>query len=345
MTSLKGKKLLIAPLDWGLGHATRCIPLIKALKENDCEIWIACEGQQETLLKQEFPDLSFLFLPGYRVKITGKNTIISLFKQIPTILKSIKYEKKWLDEHVKKFDFDAVISDNRFGLYHKKAHSIFITHQLCIKSSLGKWCDTILQKINYTYINHFNECWVPDEKGNENIAGELSHPKKLPKIPVSYIGILSRFELKQIASVKDHLLIILSGPEPQRSRFETMIINQITGYNGTAVIVRGLPAAKDIIPSTNKIIFHNHLPATSLNDEMLKASYIISRSGYSTIMDLVRLKKKSILVPTPGQAEQEYLARHMHFNKYAYSVSQKNFSLNESLRAAAGFNYSLPYNK
>ena len=249
MTSFTGKKLLVAPLDWGLGHATRCVPVIRDLLNQGSEVWLAGEGAQEKLLREEFSSLPFLPLKGYRVKYGKTGLTGRLLLQIPSILQSVKEENSWLKEQVSKYKFDAVISDNRYGLYHKAIFSVFITHQLCIKSALGKWSEKLLQKWNYKLIDRFNECWIPDEQGEDNLAGELSHPATLPAIPVKYIGGLSRFEKNETREIKDHLLIILSGPEPQRTILENKIIDEVVNYNGTATIVRGLPAEKNIIPS------------------------------------------------------------------------------------------------
>ena len=339
MTSLAGKKLLIAPLDWGLGHATRCVPVISDLLNNDCEVWLAGEGAQEKLLREEFPSLSFLPLKGYRIKYAKNGLTSKILLQIPSILRTIKEENKWLKEQVSKFGFEAVISDNRYGLYHEKVFSVFITHQLHIRSFLGKWSEGMLQKWNYKFINRFHECWVPDEKGENNLAGALSHPAKLPSIPTKYIGPLSRFEKKNIDEIKNHLLIILSGPEPQRTILENKIVDQIVNYPATATIVRGLPGEKDIIPSTNTIHFYNHLSSEDLNSEAMKAEFIISRSGYSTVMDIAALQKKSILIPTPGQTEQEYLADHLMKKKFSFCVKQNNFSLSENIQEAKRFEY------
>jgi len=199
--------------------------------------------------------------------------------------------------------------------------------------------EIILQKWNYKFINRFNECWVPDEDGENNSAGELSHPVKLPSIPTKYIGPLSRFGIKNIDEIKDHLLIILSGPEPQRTILENKVVDQIVNYPSTATIVRGLPGERNIIPSTNTIHFYNHLSSEELNREAMKADFIISRSGYSTIMDIAALQKKSILIPTPGQTEQEYLADHLMKKQFAFCVDQKKISLLENIQAAKRFEY------
>lgn len=339
MTSLAGKKLLLAPLDWGLGHATRCVPVIRDLLSIGSEVWLAGEGAQEKLLREEFSALPFLPLKGYRVKYGKAGLTGQLLLQIPSILQSIKSENNWLKDQVSKYQFDGVISDNRYGLYHEDIFSVFITHQLCIKSALGKWSEKFLQQWNYKLINRFHECWVPDEEGQNNLAGELSHPVKFPAIPVKYIGGLSRFKKKDVVEIKDHLLIILSGPEPQRTILENRIIDEVVNYNGTATIARGLPAERDIIPSTNTIHFHNHLSAEELNNEALKAELIIARCGYSTVMDIAALQKKSILIPTPGQTEQEYLAVHLMKKRFAFCLNQNEFSLLKNMGEAKRFEY------
>ncbi|HLG38314.1 MAG TPA: hypothetical protein VI461_01560, partial [Chitinophagaceae bacterium] len=262
--SLRKLRILVAPLDWGLGHATRCIPIINELLRQDCDVWLAGEGAQKILLKQEFPELSFLDLPGYRVKYSRSAAamIWNMFSQGSKILGAISYENKWLKKTMKEHGFDAVISDNRYGLYHKDIPCIFITHQLVIKSPLGKWSERILQKINYKYIQRFTECWVPDAAEEKNLAGELSHPEKKPGTILKYIGAVSRFEkisnLSSGSSENDDLLIILSGPEPQRTILENKIIRDIAHYPGRATVVRGLPGGANLIPSTNQIKFYNH---------------------------------------------------------------------------------------
>ena len=344
-------RILIAPLDWGLGHATRCIPIIRELLAQNCDVWLAGEGAQEHLLKTEFPELPFLQLPGYRIKYarTQRGLIWKMIQQGPKMRRAIQYEHRWLKKMTKQHHFDAVISDNRYGLYHSAIPCIFITHQLTIKSSLAKWTEKILQKRNYGYINKFTACWVPDlpagqagVKGENNLAGELSHPEINPAVPVHYIGFLSRFERNSVSENKNNLLIVLSGPEPQRSMLEEKIINEISEYNYTATIVRGLPGVASLIPSTNRIQFYNHLSSGDLNAVMQEAEYVISRSGYSTVMDIIALQKKAILIPTPGQTEQEYLGNYLMKKGMAICIAQKDFSLQEALAAAVVYQYELP---
>jgi uncharacterized protein (TIGR00661 family) len=340
-------RILVAPLDWGLGHATRCIPIIRELLAQNCDVWLAGEGAQENLLKEEFPQVPFLQLDGYRVRYSrsASRLVLSIFRQTHKILSAIKKENAWLKKMVAEYDFDAVISDNRYGLYHASVPCIFITHQLEIKSPLGKWSENILQKRNYRFINRFTACWVPDMERENNLAGELSHPSKKPTTSVKYTGLLSRFDFSPSLSNeerKDHLLFILSGPEPQRNMLEDIIIKEISHYKGTATVVRGLPGLSSLIPSGNMIRFYNHLPADELNKEVLNAEYVISRCGYSSVMDLVALQKKSILIPTTGQTEQEYLAKYLYQKQIAFCISQKEFSLTDAVAKAKQFAYQLP---
>ena len=338
MNLIDKTRVLIAPLDWGLGHATRCIPLIYGLIDKGYEVIIAAEGPVKLLLQEEFSGLEYLPLKGYRISYskTKWGLFFSIIAQIPKIFRSIRLENRWLKEVIKKHQIDIVISDNRFGLYNKEIYSVFLTHQLLIKSPV---LQTWLQKLNFYLINKFDECWVPDFKDEPNLAGMLSHPKKLPPIPVRYIGWLSRFE-KSESKKEEHLLILLSGPEPQRTILEKKILKQLDDFNQPVLLIRGLPGDESSINTQLNVISVNHLPAKELEKAFLNSSLVIARSGYSTIMDLLKLQKKSILIPTPGQTEQEYLAHHLLEKHLAFCTIQQTFDLKKTLAAASDFTYS-----
>ena len=338
--SMKNPHILIAPLDWGLGHATRCIPIIHQLLQQNSTVIIAAEGPVKKLLVAEFPQLSFIPLPGYRIQYAaGKLKLLAkIIIQIPKIIKAIRTEHQWLHGILKQYDIDAILSDNRYGLYNSKVYSVFITHQLTIKSPLGKWSEYILRRINYRFINHFNECWVPDMQGNENLAGELSHPPVMPTVPLRYIGPLSRFAYQPIYA-KKHLLILLSGPEPQRTILEHILLQQLQTYTQPVLLVRGLPAATTIPHMPDNIAIKNHLTADQLQTAMAEAFLIIARCGYSTVMDVMALRQKGIFIPTPGQTEQEYLSKHLSQNQYALCIEQSEFDLATALEAAMHFSY------
>jgi uncharacterized protein (TIGR00661 family) len=337
--NLTGKpRVLVAPLDWGLGHATRCIPLISGLIKQGYVVMVAAEGRTKLLLEQEFPTLEYLPLKGYSISYTKTRVglFFSMIRQMPKILSSIRAENEWLKKTVKKYGIDIIISDNRYGLFNKEIHSVFLTHQLLIKTPVFQ---KRLQKLNFYFINKFDECWVPDFNGEPNLAGILSHPKKMPAIPVRYIGWLSRFEKAEQKEEK-HLLILLSGPEPQRTILENKILKQLENFSQPVLMIRGLPGDISSIQVPPNVKFVNHLPAKELKEAIHNSSFVIARSGYSTIMDLLKLKKKSILIPTPGQTEQEYLARHLLEKQLAFCAQQQTFDLNKALVAASTFPYS-----
>lgn len=331
-------RILIAPLDWGLGHATRCIPIVYELLNQGHEVVIAADVSIKTLLQQEFPDIEYLHLKGYQIRYgkTRWRLVFNLLCQVPKFLKSVASEKAWLGQVIKKKQINIVISDNRFGLYNNQVHSVFITHQLLIKSP---FLQRFLQKINYHFINKFDECWIPDFNEQPNLAGDLSHPKKLPLIPVKYIGWLSRFKKKAMVE-PSHLLIILSGPEPQRSILESIITKQLEKFLEPVLVVRGLPGNESKLPVRNNVKFINHLSAGPLEDAIQASSFVIARSGYSTVMDLLKMEKKAILIPTPGQTEQEYLAQHLLKNKLAFCINQERFDLDNALKNASNFEYA-----
>ena len=339
MNSFKKYTILVAPLDWGLGHATRCIPIIRALLNNGHKVVIAAEGAQFILLKQEFLTIKFVELRGYRVKYSKSNYFFSfkLITQIPSIIKTINAENKWLKQIIHDEKIDLVIADNRYGLYHKTIPSIFITHQLTIKAPF-KWLEQLIQSINYKYINRFKGCWVPDIEGTPNVGGILSHPSKMPTTPVQYINLLSRFEIK-LSQQKYDLCILLSGPEPQRTMLEEKILKSIATINATILLVRGKPESNQVLSVPTNVTVVNHLSTNLLGEAIQQSEFILSRSGYTTIMELLALKKKMILIPTPSQTEQEYLANNLMKQQLAITASQNNIDLVNLLQQAKAFEY------
>lgn len=340
---LRKPRVLVAPLDWGLGHATRCIPIIYELLRQDAAVWLAAEGPQAELLQTEFPGLPILPLQGYGVRYSrqGRHFTRTILTQLPRISRRIDQEHRWLQARMQEYSFDLVLSDNRYGLYHPRTHCILITHQLQIQPHWSNKIKQLLRRWHYNRINRFQECWVPDLASPGDLAGELAHPPTMPTVPVHFIGHLSRLNPVAADIKEGHLFISLSGPEPQRTLLEEKIIEQISHYAGTAVIVRGLPQASRFIPSTGDIRFYNHLDSHNYAAEMQKAQWVISRSGYSTIMDIAAMGKQSILIPTPGQSEQEYLSQYLQQKHWALAGNQDTFDLNQLLAEAKQFPYNV----
>lgn len=334
--------VVFALLDWGLGHTTRTLPIIRHLMELNYTPIVACNPDQKALLREELPAVEFIYLDGYNLKYSwlGDYTRLMIIFQIPKILMKIKQEKRWLSHFMRKRKIDLVISDNRFGFYSSKIPSVFITHQLGIKTGMGSIIDRLIRSFNYRYINRFSNCWIPDFKTEPNLAGELSHPNQVPEKPLTYLGCLSRLEsCNQQTVKKEFILIILSGPEPQRTLLERKIIEEAVQVNQAMILVRGLPGNSNQFKAPSHLKVFNHLPAAILNDYLCTASYVIGRSGYTSIMDYMKTGVRSILIPTPGQSEQEYLALYLQQHQLAFTIEQDKFSLKAALQQAGIFNY------
>lgn len=333
--------VLIAPLDWGLGHVTRCIPIIKAFKQLNWNVIIATNETGKIVLQQEFAELGIVYLKGYNIKyaVNPQNFMLKIIAQVPKIIAAIKFEHQWLQRFLQHQKVDLIISDNRFGFYSPRIKSIFITHQLQIKTPF-KWLDALVQKVNYSYINRFTNCWVVDVNSTKNAAGVLSHPVKPPAINTEYLGLLSRFEWRQTTGEKYNYCIVISGPEPQRTFLEKLILKDIEKLKGNVLLVRGKPKAGEQIKAAGNIVIENHLTGNRLQQALEQSEYIIARSGYTTVMEILSLRKKSILIPTPGQTEQEYLAEKLQQQHLCFCVQQNNFNLADVMQQAAGFNYS-----
>jgi uncharacterized protein (TIGR00661 family) len=336
------QKILIAPLDWGLGHATRCIPLIQYLLSLNCNVTIAASVASKALLKAEFPQLSFLDLNAYNIVYSKKKRWMpfKILLQTPKVLKAVNAEHEWLKNLLVTQHFDAIISDNRYGFYAENIPSVFITHQLQIKTTLNI-AKNFMRKRTYKWINKFSECWVPDFAGELNIAGNLSHPETLPQIPVKYLGPVSRFQKKQMQKNVYKYLFIVSGPEPQRSIFQENILSFIKTCKEKCLIILGMPARKKFVEENDMYKIYNHLSTTELEEAFNSCEYIVSRCGYTSVMEILSLQKKSILIPTPGQTEQEYLAKHLMKQSWCYTFTQnENFALH--LNKAKQFKYNMP---
>ena len=266
--------------------------------------------------------------------------IPKIIVQIPKIIQSIKYEHQWLDQQLNSHHWDLIISDNRYGLYTSRTKTVFITHQLGIISGFGKLGDLLLRNMLYKWINQFNICWIPDAGGDINIAGKLSHPSSMPNHH-AFIGPLSRLtEAKPMAD--EHLLVLLSGPEPQRTILEQKLVNQLSMIDEAVVFVRGLPAAAPLIKNRGRIRFENHLDANALSVMLSSAKAVICRSGYSSVMDLLKLKKRALLIPTPGQTEQVYLGKHLGEQHWFVVQEQEQLDLKKGLAAVLSQQIEFP---
>ncbi len=328
------KKVLIAPLDWGLGHATRVIPIIYKLLAQGFEVIIAADRAPLALLKKEFPKLPFVRLKAFPIRYSeSKYLVFPLLLAFPTIAYNALSEHIRLRKIIRHHQIDIVISDNRYGLWNKAAHCIFITHQIHIRPPRSlSFTRGLIRRLNFFFLRKYNEVWIPDLPTDDNLSGSLSHALPLPA-HAHYIGLLSRFEgySAPTPNTDYDVLVILSGPEPQRSILEKKIIQQMQQSNYKSLIIGGQPDRAMSYEHMN-IHYQSHLPSHQLADLIVGTPIVISRSGYSSIMDYVTLGQSAILIPTPGQTEQEYLADRLSAKKYFVVSSQEEFDLQKTIR-------------
>jgi uncharacterized protein (TIGR00661 family) len=302
----QSKKILVAPLNWGLGHATRCMPIIRYLRKSN-EVLLGSDGESLRLLQNEFPDLATIELPAYDINYSGSgNFMWDMFKQTPKITIAISKEMAHVEEIVKEKSLDLIISDHRLGCYSELCKSMIIAHQIQIKGNIGI-AGMLGRSMNKFFINRFDECWIPDYKSEALcLAGELSRPDGLKCY--RFMGPLSRLNLKQKNTQYD-IAIILSGPESARSLTESKLEKALAPLGLSIILVQGTERKKVDHSNFTKVM--TLCTTDEINQIINQSKIVISRSGYSTIMDLEATEKKAILIPTPGQTEQEYLAKHL----------------------------------
>ena len=344
---VRHKRILVAPLNWGLGHATRCIPIVNALLNHNFEPIIASDGQALQLLKKEFPNLLALELPSYNITYAKKaNSFkLKLIKDSPHLLKTIKKEKKVVESLVASEDLSGIISDNRFGVRSKNVPSVFITHQLRVLSGSTTWLSS---KLHQKIISKFDACWIPDHIGTKNLSGELGHTENYQS-SLKYIGPLSRFK-KLDLPIKYDLLIVLSGPEPQRSLLEQKLLEELKAYQGNVCFVKGIIEPEQHKNTHKNLTTYNFMTSLELEKALNESELVLGRSGYTSIMDYAKLEKKAFFIPTPGQFEQEYLAHKFNDEGIAPCCKQQDFKMEllsetENHSGLKFLNYEVNYKK
>ncbi len=332
---MQGKKtILVAPLNWGLGHATRCIPIINALLDNNYKPLLASDGAALALLRKEFPELETIELPSYNITYSKSASGFKwkLLLDSPKMLKAIKAEKKLVKKLVANQQIQGIISDNRLGVRNKHIPSAFITHQLSVLTGSTTWLST---QLHLDFIRKFDVCWVPDLAGSANLSGKLGHPEQLP-LGVSYMGPLSRMNKLHLGKRYD-ILVLLSGPEPQRTYLEEKLMKELHGTDKKVLFVLGKVEEKQHCYNKDNFRIYNFMGTKALEKAINESELIISRSGYTTIMDLAVLEKKAFFIPTPGQYEQEYLAKRLDENGVVPFCNQEDFTVKKLNKIA---NYS-----
>jgi len=344
---MSSKKILVAPLNWGLGHATRCIPIIEALENNGYTPIIASDGVALQMLQKEFPHLQSLELPSYHIEYAKNGAFFKwkMIKNSPKMIEAILQEKKTIRQWIDEYDIAGIISDNRLGVYSKKIPSVFITHQLNVLTGNTTW---ISSKVHQHIIKKFNQCWIPDVETKPNLSGKLGHLEN-PEENIKYIGPLSRLHRKPTDKKYD-LMVILSGPEPQRGMLEAQLIQEMGHFKGKVVFIKGKIEPEQKIEQVGNVTYYNFMNTEELENTFNESEIVLCRSGYTTIMDLAQLGKKAFFIPTPGQYEQEYLARKLKKEGLVPFAKQEDFRIENLLeidlfKGLKNFGTAITWNK
>ncbi|MBK8967269.1 MAG: glycosyltransferase [Lewinellaceae bacterium] len=323
------KRILVAPLNWGLGHVTRCIPLIQELEQMGVEVMLASDGVALHLLRAEFPHLTTFELPSYRIRYQSANMVWNIGRQLPRIIWAIRRENQAVAQLVRTHGIQGILSDNRYGCFCKKVSSVLISHQLHVQlpfKLIGWPANSVLRLA----LNKFDAVWVPDVEAPPGLAGVLSHGE--PVHPdVRYIGILTRMQHYEMEAEYD-VAVVLSGPEPQRSILEQLLLEQAMEMPHKFIIVQGQTQSKKHYYAADDVEVVSYLTTRDLNNVLMSSKVLVCRSGYSSIMDLAGLNKKAILIPTPGQTEQEYLAKTLAEQQFFISQTQQAIDLDTGIR-------------
>ena len=335
-------KIFITPLEWGNGHATRIVPIIRYIKSFSSEIIIGA-NRNKTFYENVFPDIKIVEVPPFDI-IYKKRTLISVLLFIPKFIKSIKADKNFITKFAKENNIDIIISDNRYGMYYSKSYNIIITHQLNIKlNGFLKIFSPILRSFIKKYLKNFDECWIPDMHDiNINLTGDYSYHEFFKKINIKYVGLLSQFDCYNNDFEENKqdidLLIMISGPEMHRTIFEKIVISQLMENKKEAIIVRGIKGS-NIPKIIDNIIMYDFVYFDQYRDLIKRSKYIICRAGYTSIMDLIILNKKALLVPTPNHPEQEYLVKRLSDLGYFPYMNQDNFDINKAISILKNYDF------
>ncbi len=318
--------ILISPLAWGLGHATRDIPIIKEMESHGHQITIATSKGALDLLKKECPNCEFINFEDYPVPYSSTRYFLpKFFASIPLIMRALVEEHKKALHLVSSNKYDIIISDSRFGVYSDNIPSFFISHQLRLSApDRLKPLEEVSQYINEYFFKNFKRIIVPsNHPGTDCLSGKLCQTtRKAVNAKVYYAGILSSAYKMDVSENLD-FLIIISGPEPQRTKLEEIILSKARKLPGKKVVLLGRPGDNFEKKLDKNTTVKSYAGGEEKMAYMNRAKFIITRSGYTTMMDIAELDKKhGFFIPTPGQTEQEYLSEYYEKKKWFYSKSQ-----------------------
>ena len=329
-------KIIYAVCSWGLGHATRSLPVIRKFITEGNEVAIISNGRTLELLKKELGDnIEYFDIPDYPM-LLSENSRQFMAKSIiywPTFIARMESGLQRLKKILENRKCDRIISDARYDMYSRTIPSFFISHQMRIMNPLRlEMFERGSEIFNLFFFKRFAGIIVPDYT-EDNLSGDLSHNlKKINENKLHYVGVLSDFKKKQMKKDIDYLISI-SGPEPQRTMLEEKLLPQLDDLKGNTIVTLGKTESMDKL-NKKGIETYSFLTKEKREDLLNRSKLVISRSGYSTILDLAVIGTKALMTPTPGQVEQEYLGQYHNKKGTFYSVQQEKIELIKDVEIA-----------
>jgi len=333
--------VLVSSLNWGLGHATRDIPIIHELNKRGHDVTIASCGNALSALKREFPDCRFIDFPDYPAPYSSGSLFLPKFcAYLPVMLHALAAERRTLQHILERDRYNLIISDNRLGVYSDQVPSLFITHQIHFHFPPLIWpVELFALLLNRVLHTKFDHVIVPDNSpGPHSLAGKLSRPLLFSSLRhIYYAGILATARRLDVAENLDYLIII-SGPEPQRTIFEQTILPQLPDLSGSKLVLLGSPAGRTTACPDPDTSIKSYVDTDEKISLINRAKFVICRSGYTTMMELAEVQKRhALFIPTPGQTEQEYLSSYYWRKGWFLSQSQYRINLDRDVAAAEPF--------
>lgn len=336
------KSAIFAISSLGLGHATRTLAIVKFYLKNRYTITIVSEGNALAFLRRELEkeNVEFLSLPDYPpLQREGKlrYLIADLFRTAKMIRKEHAFLEKLLRAREDSYEF--VFSDGRYGFYSSRIPSFLLSHQISFHMPpFLSWMRRVAEYANYRYFKKFDTIFIPDFKERpKSLAGDLSHARILSRLPHHYVGYMSSYEYMNVPEDIDYLFIIAGFLKEHRHSFIEKLIEEAKKLPGKKVFVLGDTSKETVERLPEHNIEIRSFATEPLRSELFnRARVIVSRSGYTTVMDLAALGKRAVLVPTPHQTEQEYLGQYLSEKHFFITAHSENALTAELLKQAYG---------
>ena len=342
------KRILVSPISWGLGHATRDLPIIRDFLARGHRVTIAAEGRALRLLQREVPECEFLPFKDYPSPYTTTRRFIARFlAMIPVMQTAINAERRRFQRLLTGRRFDLILSDHRYGIHAPDTPSFIISNQLCFMAPVRlRWRRTVsyalepieffLEMYNARTFTRFDRIIIPDyEDPMNNLCGRMTHGLlRFAPASLYYAGVLSSVRKQRTPEDVD-VFITITGPEPQRTQLERVVLEQAHRLPHPRIVVTlGKPEDRRVRRLNDRITVHGHLNRCEQEAMLNRARLVVGRSGYTTIMELAELGKKALFIPTPAQTEQEYLAALYKRRGWFHTVNQEDLDLVRDVEAA-----------